>query len=147
VTPAGIELRYVTEPPVLERMKTREHAARAQVWMRANGSLPDDPLLHVCLVTYASDMTLLDAVLMRHGLSYDTDKLSVASLDHAMWFHAPFRADEWFLYDQESPWAGGARGLGRGTIYSCDGRLVVSVVQEGLIRIGPRPERRITAGQ
>lgn len=139
VTPAGIELRYVTEPPVLERMKTREHAARAQVWMRANGSLPDDPLLHVCLVTYASDMTLLDAVLMRHGLSYDTDKLSVASLDHAIWFHAPFRADEWFLYDQESPWAGGARGLGRGTIYSCDGRLVVSVVQEGLVRTGPRP--------
>jgi acyl-CoA thioesterase-2 len=101
--------------------------------MRADGVLPDDPLLHACVVAYASDMTLLDSVIMPHGLTWDSGG-QMASLDHAMWFHRPFRADEWLLYDQISPSAAGARGLAIGTIYSRDGRLVVSVVQEGLIR-------------
>ncbi|HEV2372720.1 MAG TPA: acyl-CoA thioesterase II [Streptosporangiaceae bacterium] len=104
------------------------------VWLRADGKLPDDPLLHVCLMTYASDMTLLDSVLLRHGLSWADGHTLGASLDHAMWFHRPFRADEWLLYAQESPAASGARGLARGEVFTREGDLVVSVVQEGLIR-------------
>jgi len=104
------------------------------VWLRADGDLPDDPLLHVCLMTYASDMTLLDSVLLAHGLSWADGHTSGASLDHAMWFHGRFRADRWLLYAQDSPVARGARGLARGEVYTREGELVVSVVQEGLIR-------------
>jgi acyl-CoA thioesterase-2 len=110
----------------------------SQVWMRADGTLPDDPLVHVCAVTFASDMTLLDSTLLGHGLAWGTGDVLGASLDHAMWFHRPFRADEWWLYDQESPWTGGARGLSRGSIFTRDGQLAVSVVQEGLLRIPTR---------
>jgi acyl-CoA thioesterase-2 len=104
-------------------------------WLRASQTLPDDPLLHVCAVTYASDLTLLDAVLLGSGLAWDERTVTGASLDHAMWFHGPFRADEWLLYVQESPAASGARGLARGQVFRRDGRLVASVVQEGLIRV------------
>jgi acyl-CoA thioesterase II len=104
------------------------------VWLRVDGELPDDPLLHVCLMTYASDMTLLDSVLTAHGMSWADGLTSGASLDHAMWFHRPFRADRWLLYAQESPVAYGARGLARGQVFTADGDLVVSVMQEGLIR-------------
>jgi acyl-CoA thioesterase II len=107
---------------------------RNLVWLRADGDLPDDPLLHVCLVTYASDMTLLDSVLLAHGLSWADGRTTGASLDHAMWFHGPFRADRWLLYAQDSPVARGALGLARGEMHTRDGELVVSVVQEGLIR-------------
>ncbi|WP_344977199.1 acyl-CoA thioesterase II [Salinactinospora qingdaonensis] len=102
------------------------------IWLRVNGTLPDDPMLHVCLMTYASDMTLLDTVLLAHGRTFSG--VSMASLDHAMWFHRSFRADEWLLYAQETPSAEGGRGLGRGLIYTRTGELVCSVVQEGLIR-------------
>jgi acyl-CoA thioesterase II len=105
------------------------------IWLRVDGDLPHDPLLHVCLMTYASDMTLLDSVLTGHGLSWQDGRTSGASLDHAMWFHRPFRADQWLLYAQESPVAYGARGLARGQVFTAEGELVVSVVQEGLIRI------------
>jgi acyl-CoA thioesterase II len=107
------------------------------VWLRVDGELPDDPLLHVCLMTYASDMTLLDSVLTAHGLAWTDGRTSGASLDHAMWFHRPFRADQWLLYAQESPVAFGARGLARGQVFTAAGDLVVSVMQEGLIRTGP----------
>ena len=110
---------------------------RNVVWLRVNGDLPDDPLLHVCLMTYASDMTLLDTVLLGHGLSWADGRTSGASLDHAMWFHRSFRADRWLLYAQESPVAYGARGLARGQVFTHDGKLVVSVMQEGLIRSAP----------
>jgi acyl-CoA thioesterase II len=110
---------------------------RNQVWLRVDGKLPDDPLLHVCLMTYVSDMTLLDTVLLGHGLSFWDGQTTGASLDHAMWFHRPFRADEWLLYAQESPVAYGARGLARGEVFTENGDLVVSVVQEGLIRTSP----------
>jgi acyl-CoA thioesterase-2 len=108
--------------------------SRNLVWLRADGELPDDPLLHVCVVTYASDMTLLDSVLLANGLSWMDGRTTGASLDHAMWFHRPFRADRWLLYAQDSPVASGARGLARGEMYTSDGELVLSVVQEGLIR-------------
>ena len=113
--------------------------ARNLVWLRVDGDLPDDPLLHVCLMTYASDMTLLDSVLLAHGLSWADGQTMGASLDHAMWFHRPFRADRWLLYAQESPATSGARGLARGELFTQDGQLVVSVVQEGLIRTTRRP--------
>jgi acyl-CoA thioesterase-2 len=104
------------------------------VWLKADGDLPDDPLLHVCLMTYASDMTLLDTVLLAHGVSWSDGLITGASLDHAMWFHRPFRADQWLLYAQDTPSASGSRGLARGEVYTERGELVVSVVQEGLLR-------------
>ncbi|MGW6914811.1 acyl-CoA thioesterase [Kitasatospora sp. NPDC054939] len=107
---------------------------RSGVWLRTNGSLPDDPLIHVCALTYASDMTLLDAVRAPVEPLWGERNFDMASLDHAMWFHRPFRTDDWLLYQQESPIAHGARGLARGQIYDRSGRLVVSVVQEGLFR-------------
>jgi acyl-CoA thioesterase-2 len=136
-----IEMRFVgplSHEVYLDPSLRTDHSL---VWLRADGDLPDDPLLHVCLMTYASDMTLLDSVLMRHGLSWAGGQTTGASLDHAMWFHRPFRADRWLLYAQESPATGGARGLARGEVYTQDGTLVVSVVQEGLIRTqAPRPQ-------
>ncbi|WIY07154.1 acyl-CoA thioesterase II [Amycolatopsis mongoliensis] len=132
--PRPIDLRYVNDPPWVTR-QTGAPPARNQVWMRADGKLPDQQLLHVCVLTYASDMTLLDSVLARHGVYWDTDKVLGASLDHALWFHRPFRADEWFLYDSASPTASGARGLATGRFFGADGTLIATVVQEGLLRV------------
>jgi acyl-CoA thioesterase-2 len=104
------------------------------VWIRANGALPEDPLLHACIVAYASDLTLLDTAMLPHAILHSEQQYQVASLDHAMWFHHPFRVDDWLLYHQRSPFAGGARGLAEGEIFRHDGVLVVTVIQEGLIR-------------
>ncbi|KOG91246.1 acyl-CoA thioesterase [Streptomyces varsoviensis] len=114
---------------------------RSAVWMRAVGPLGDDPLVHTCAVTYASDMTLLDAVRIPIEPLWGPRGFDMASLDHAMWFHHPFRADEWFLYQQESPIATGGRGLARGQIFDREGKLLVSVMQEGLFRtVAPAPD-------
>jgi acyl-CoA thioesterase-2 len=113
-------------------------AAANLIWLRVNGELPDNPLLHVCLMTYISDITLLDTVLLEHGLNWYDGHTSGASLDHAMWFHRPFRADQWLLYAQESPIASGARGLARGEVFTAEGNLVVSDVHEGLIPTNPK---------
>ena len=129
-----IDLRFVGPLPAEGAGGPGGPTEHNLVWLRADGQLPDDPLLHVCLMTYASDLTLLDSVLRRHGITWADGAITGASLDHAMWFHRPFRADQWLLYDQESPSASGARGLARGQVFSADGELVVSVVQEGLIR-------------
>lgn len=115
--------------------RTRPLPPYQRVWLRADGRLPDDPVLHACVVTYASDMTLLDTSLLPHAVGALDDEIFMASLDHAMWFHRPFRADEWLLYEQDTPSASGGRGLARGSIYTHDGVLAVSVVQEGLIRV------------
>lgn len=103
-------------------------------WIRATSPLPDDPAIHQCVLAYASDMTLLDASLAAHGQTVFSAEIQAASLDHALWFHRPFRADAWLLYTQDSPFAGGARGFARGRIYTEAGELVASVAQEGLIR-------------
>ncbi|HMA46363.1 MAG TPA: acyl-CoA thioesterase II [Frankiaceae bacterium] len=132
--PRPFDIRYVGDPPRVAADRG-PNASHSQVWLRTDGPLPDDPLLHVCALTYASDMTLLDSVLLTHSVAWNTGVVSGASLDHAMWFHRSFRADEWLLYDQESPTSSGSRGLARGEIWTRDGRLVASVVQEGLIRI------------
>jgi acyl-CoA thioesterase II len=111
--------------------------ARAQMWVRVNDRLPDDPYVHLAAFTYASDISLLGASLAAHDV--DPSQVQMASLDHTVWFHRPFRADEWWLYDQWSPFAGGARGLSLGRVFTADGTLVATVAQEGLIR--PRRDR------
>jgi acyl-CoA thioesterase-2 len=103
------------------------------IWLKTRGAVPDDGDIHRALLAYVSDMSLLDTSLLPHGKSIFSD-MQVASLDHAMWFHRPFRADDWLLYAQDSPSASGARGFNRGAIYRRDGTLVASVAQEGLIR-------------
>ncbi|MEE1802472.1 acyl-CoA thioesterase II [Streptomyces sp. NPDC101062] len=131
---AAVDLRYVDAPPYAGVGEPRE--PRSQVWFRTAGKLADDPLLHVCLATYVSDMTLLDSVLLAHGRGgWTVGDVVGASLDHAMWFHRPFRADEWLLYDQQSPSSSGGRGLGQARIFTRDGRLAISVIQEGVIRV------------
>jgi acyl-CoA thioesterase-2 len=132
--PRPVDVRYVGHPPRAALGQGPQEPS-SQVWLRADGQLPDDPLLHVCIATYASDMVLLDSVLLPHGLAWQSGNVVGASLDHAMWFHRPFRADDWLLYDQWSPSASGSRGLAAGRLWSSDGALAVSVVQEGLIRV------------
>jgi len=105
-----------------------------KVWLRAADRLPDDPNIHRCVLAYASDMTILDTSLFAHGRSVFDRDVQAASLDHALWFHRPFRADEWLLYSEDSPSASGARGFSRGSLFNRDGKLVASVAQEGLIR-------------
>jgi acyl-CoA thioesterase II len=107
---------------------------RYHMWIRATGRLPDEPAIHQCVLAYASDMTLLDAALIPHGQTVFNEDIMAASLDHSLWFHRPFRADEWLLYAQDSPNLGGARGFSRGSIFRRDGTLVASVAQEGLLR-------------
>lgn len=132
--PRPIDIRHVDGHPFDRHGKP---ALGQQVWMRAAGTLPDDPTLHACIVTYASDMTLLDTTVLPFGLSWDSGGLQMASLDHAMWFHRPFRADEWLLYDQSAISTGSSRGLAGGAIFTAAGDLAVTVVQEGLVRVDP----------
>jgi acyl-CoA thioesterase-2 len=130
--PRGIEFRPV-EP--LNRFGGGKLPPRQMLWFRAVGPLPQETSLQQAVLAHASDMTLLDTSLLPHGLTLWTAALQVASLDHAMWFHRPFRADEWLLYVQESPTASGGRGFNRGAIFRRDGALAASVAQEGLIRV------------
>jgi acyl-CoA thioesterase II len=126
-----IDMRVVDVSRYLSREKKNP---AQQIWIRANGPLPDDPVLHQAVLAYVSDFTLLDTALIAHGkLMFDAD-VQLASLDHALWYHRAFRADEWMLYAQDSPSAYGARGFCRGTIYARDGSLIASVAQEGLMR-------------
>ncbi len=127
--PRPIDIRVV---PQLTTSDDRSNMHQF-VWVKASGEVPEDPVLDACILTYASDMTLLDSVNRPHGVSVFEPDLMMASLDHAMWFHRPFRTDQWLLYAQDTPSASGARGLARGLIFQ-DDKLVVSVVQEGLIR-------------
>jgi acyl-CoA thioesterase-2 len=129
----AIDLRYVPGLRGPNAVPGLRGPNAVTVWMRADGRLPDDPLLHACVVAYASDLTLLDTTLPAGGPGAPSDVM-MASLDHAMWFHRPFRADEWLLYEQESPTGHGARAFARGSIFTLDGRLATSVAQEGLVR-------------
>src|SRR6185295_8571323 len=123
--PRPIDVRYIDHHP----FDRRDHLSDTQrVWLRADGALPEDPVLHACIVTYASDMTLLDTSVRPFGLAWDSPDVQMASLDHAMWFHRPFRADDWLLYDQHAISASSARGLAGGNIFTGDGQLAVTVV-------------------
>jgi acyl-CoA thioesterase II len=127
-----IELRHCEPGHYLD--PARHVGLTQDVWFKATGKLPDDPELHQCVLAYASDMTIIDTALVAHGTNIFDIGLQLASLDHSLWFHRPFRADEWLLYAQDTPSAAGARAFNRGLIFSRDGRLVASVAQEGLIR-------------
>ncbi|MGH8996502.1 MAG: acyl-CoA thioesterase II [Acidimicrobiales bacterium] len=139
--PHPIDQRYVGPIPWSNRSKGTNAEPRQQLWMRADGVLGDDPLLHACVAAYASDLSLFDTILRPHEIRWEESDFMGASLDHVMWFHQPFRADEWLLYDTDSPIANAARGLARGFFFDRSGRLVVSVCQEGLVRfLGSKPQ-------
>lgn len=129
--PRPIEMRTSGK---LHWMNAHKKPPRAHSWFRAAAALPDDPALHRAVIAYASDYTLLGTSALPHGLSWARGELKGASLDHAIWFHRPARADEWLLYATDSPWSGGGRGFNRGRIFNRDGELVASVAQEGVVR-------------
>jgi acyl-CoA thioesterase II len=140
--PEAVQRYYQSERPIELRpveygryLGKKYDSGRFNVWIRATGKLPDDPAIHQCVLAYASDMSLLDAALVPHGRTLFEKEFMGASLDHALWLHRPFRADEWLLYAQESPNLNGSRGFSRGLIYRRDGVLVASVAQEGLVRL------------
>jgi len=129
--------RMIESRPINPRswFKPEKQEPQQASWFRIVAPVGDDPALHRAILTYASDMSLLGTATLAHGVNWMTHKLQTASLDHAVWLHEPFRADEWLLYVCDSPWAGHARGFNRGKIFARDGRLVASVAQEGLIRL------------
>lgn len=128
------DIRHITEPIYLPA-EGRELTADNAVWMKTFSGLEGSDAVHRAALAYASDYTLLEPILRRHGLNWTSPGMSIASLDHAMWFHRPVRVDDWLLYTQHSPSASSARGLGTGRIYNRAGELVASVGQEGMIRV------------
>lgn len=143
--PEGFSAHMMRERPIeMRRVETHSFVKPSprppyqHVWLRARSTLPDEPALHQCILAYASDMGILSTCTLPHGKSFMTG-LMTASLDHAMWFHRAFRVDEWILFAQDSPAAGGSRGFNRGMMFARDGTLIASVAQEGLIRdVGER---------
>ncbi|MSP46999.1 MAG: acyl-CoA thioesterase II [Xanthobacteraceae bacterium] len=139
--PEAVRNYYLRDRPIeLRPVDFGRYAGKPQpdnrfnIWMRTTAPLPDDPAIHRCALAYASDMTILDTALLPHQRSIFDRNIMGASLDHAVWFHRPFRADQWLLYSQDSPNSHGSRGFGRGLIFAADGTLVASVAQEGLMR-------------
>lgn len=130
--PQPIELKFVES---FNEFNPNPAPPIQHVWVKTSGKMPKNYRLNQCLLAYASDLTLLDTSYRPHGIGWRNDKFQVASLDHSMWFHKPFVTDEWMLYQQDSPFAGGARGFSRGTIFNTKGDLIASVAQEGLIRL------------
>ncbi|WP_066515503.1 acyl-CoA thioesterase [Curtobacterium ammoniigenes] len=128
----SIDVRHVEGPVFVGAADQR--TAQQAVWMRVLGQLPDDPSLHRAILAYASDLSILEPVMRRHGLAWGTPGLKTASLDHAMWWHRDGRADEWVLYTQDSPSAQGGRGLAFGRMFDREGRLLATVAQEGMVR-------------
>jgi acyl-CoA thioesterase-2 len=131
--PRPIDVRYIDQPP-WEAAEQGETPNESRVWMRAEILETDSPLVHAAALIYASDMTILDSAILRHGLGWFPERVQAASLDHGMWFHATARADSWFLYDQECPWTGNGRAFATGSMYAQDGRRLATVIQEALLR-------------
>ena len=131
---AALDVRYAGDSRPGGALANDSQPARTQIWIRAAGAVPADPVIDTCVLAYASDLTLLGVSLVPHGLFISSPLIRPASLDHTMWFHRPFRSDAWMLYDQHSPSASGARGFASGHVFSRDGALIASVAQEGLIR-------------
>ncbi len=135
---AALDVRYAGDSRPRGQLHDPAHPAIARVWIKASGRIADDQSLHDAVLTYASDLTLLAVSLVPHDVFLGDPRLLPASLDHAMWFHRPFRVDEWLLYDQISPSASGARGFATGKLFTANGTLAASVAQEGLIRLVAR---------
>ncbi|MFD1714025.1 acyl-CoA thioesterase [Amnibacterium flavum] len=135
-TRRAFDMRHAPSPVYLQ--VEGEQVAHQAVWFKALQPMPDDPNLHRAALAYASDYTILESILRRHGVAWVTPGLKMASLDHAMWWHRFARVDDWLLYVQESPSASGGRGLSMGRIYDREGRLIASVAQEGMVRV-PAP--------
>ena len=131
-----VDIRFANDPTWKAR-DAGERIEKNRVWMRADGVLPDDPLMHVATMCYASDTTVLDSVISTHGLSWGIDRLFAATVNHSMWFHREFRFDDWMLYATESPVAAGSRGLASGRFFTRDGILATTVAQEALIKVFP----------
>lgn len=130
--PHPIEQRFVTEPTIVSR---DPRGPSQQIWIKADGALPNDPLLHACVTTFASDMSLVDTIFGPHSMRWNDPGIMAASIDHCMWFHDVPKIDEWMLYDMETPIAHYGRGLARGFLFNASGVLTVSMVQEGLSRL------------
>ena len=140
--PEPLRAVYTQDRPIdfrpvspVDPFQPERRAPAKHVWFRADGEVPGDTLAHQATLAYASDYGLLGTALLPHGLSFQMRKLQAATLDHALWLHRPFRADEWLLYSTDAPSASGARGFTRGSIFTRDGRLVASTAQEGLLRV------------
>ncbi|MGB6246677.1 acyl-CoA thioesterase [Gordonia sp. (in: high G+C Gram-positive bacteria)] len=131
-----VDIRFANDPTWVMK-ETGEKLNHNRAWMKADGVLPDDPLMHVGAMAYSSDTTVLDSIITTHGLSWGIDRLFAATVNHSMWFHREFRFDEWMLYATESPVAAGSRGIGSGRFFKRDGTLATSVVQEALIKYFP----------
>jgi acyl-CoA thioesterase-2 len=129
----AIDLRHVEGAIYIH--PGRQLASRQSVWLRAIGTMPEDPLINAAVLAYCSDYSLLEPVLRKHGLAWSDRRLRVASLDHAMWFHRPGRADDWILYTQSSPSASGGRGLSAARMFNSEGVLLATVAQEGMMRL------------
>jgi acyl-CoA thioesterase-2 len=143
--PPGLREIYTRDRPIevrpvdpVDPFRPTPRPPEKYVWLRAMGELPDDPLIHHATLAYASDYGLLGAALLPHGRTFQQPRVQAATLDHALWFHRPFRVDDWLLYRMDSPSAAGARGFTRGGIFTRNGGLVASVAQEGLLRIRER---------
>ncbi|MGL4305526.1 MAG: acyl-CoA thioesterase [Mycobacteriaceae bacterium] len=131
-----IDIRFANEPMWVQK-DSGNHLDYNRVWMKADGELPEDQILHLAAMGYASDTTVLDSIFTTHGLSWGIDRLVAATVNHSMWFHKPIRFDEWVLYETESPVAAESRGLATGRFFSKEGELLATVVQEGFIRYFP----------
>jgi acyl-CoA thioesterase II len=142
---AAVDVRYAADSREGGMLTGSEQPARTQIWLKAAGAVPKGVVLNTCVLTYASDLTLLGVSLVPHGVLIGSRQVQLASLDHSIWFHRPFRADEWMLYDQHSPSASGGRGFALGRVFSRDGRLIASVAQEGLIRPAGEARRALLA--
>lgn len=140
------DIRYIDKPLYFEAPSGDARKASNALWMKSYELLPDDQSLHRAALAFGSDYTLLESVLRRHGLPWITPGMSVASLDHAMWWHRDVRVDDWLLYVQESPSSSGARGLGQGRFFTQDGVLVATVAQEGMVRVPTDTKSRIFGG-
>lgn len=141
----AVEVRFITELPPLTA-RNGPAPSGVQVWVRSTEQLPDDPLLHAAAATYASDLFLLTSSLQPHALVFGAGTVQGTTLDHSVWFHRPFRTDSWLLFEQDSPWAGSGRAMCRGHIRDRDGRIVATMVQEGLLRRPPAPARATQEG-
>jgi acyl-CoA thioesterase II len=142
---AALDVRYAADSTSGGGLELSGEPARAQIWLKAAGAVPADPVLNACVLTYASDLTLLGVSLVPHDVFIGSPDVSAASLDHSMWFHRPFRVDDWLLYDQHSPSASGGRGFAIGRVFDRAGSLVASVAQEGLIRLSSALRQRLTS--